>query len=1207
LRAILLGAQSNKTFRELKLTTLEIKGFKSFADKTLIDFQEGVTAIVGPNGCGKSNIVDAIRWVLGEQSTRSLRSEKMENVIFNGTSKRKPSNLAEVSLSFDNTRKILATDYSHITLTRKLYRSGESEYRLNDVPCRLKDITDLFLDTGIGSDSYSIIELRMVEELISNKEGSRRTLFEEAAGIAKYRVRKKQTHSKLKDTQDDLERVEDLLFEIGKNLKSLEQQAKRTEKYYRLKDQYKEIMILISIQRILGKREDWALAEKKENQVLDEILSFKTQMEVEESDLEKKKLDQLTSENQVSFQQKAVNTFVAEIQRKENEQRFKNEKIKNLSDRKDKLIVELEQDKNQIQVLESNLEKTRDRLSPETEKISGMEERLLHFQTKMGELGILQKDQKSSLEVHQQHIRKQKESAYQLEKELDKLEVQKESLQGENQRNAKEQESIQLEIAQSESRLENIGTKFTMDQESLEFKRKKELELTEAIQKDEKIVESLREELSKQTRLLDSSQNEYNLTKSLVDSLEGFPESIVFLKKKADWLKSIPLLSDIIFCPEEYRIPIEIYLEPFMNFFVVEKREEAERAIELLSDSSKGRSQFFILDDFQHFPQPLPEEPYVDLDPDWVLVEEVIEVEPKYRNLIKALLGNVLLGNRVKTFLNSPLSKDWVFLEKRGIFFASHHRLSGGSIGLFEGKRIGRAKNLEVLQKNMDGIKKTIYELNQNREQILTDLQLHKKEMETLRVREAMNELTRTESERNNLVNLKENLGNKFRLLGLRTQDLINQKEKLEEREKSILPELEALKESIRILERDLELKMKESEEIQTQYQFHSQSFNQLNLEYHQLKNLIASLEKDISFNKTQLEGIKSREIRLQNELVQVENELLEQRKLETAQDEDFISLYEEKTKMEAGMVELEEVYNGLRNQILEKERLINDFRRKKEGADSRLQELKENRNRLGFELKSIGERICMEFSLTEDAWDELLNAEESNIRWELEILEEREEQARKLRNQIENYGAINPLAMEAFLEIQERYNFIQNQKEDLIQAKASLMETIAEIDLTAREKFMTAFTSVRESFIKVFRTLFNEEDSCDLLLVNPNEPLDSDIEIIARPKGKRPLTINQLSGGEKTLTATAILFSLYLLRPAPFCIFDEVDAPLDDTNIDKFNSIIREFSGNSQFIVVSHNKKTISSTDIIYGVTMAESGISKVVAVDLRKAENAA
>jgi len=1191
----------------LKLTTLEIKGFKSFAEKTNIDFQDGVTAIVGPNGCGKSNIVDAIRWVLGEQSTRSLRSEKMENVIFNGTSKRKPSNLAEVSLSFDNSAKVLASDYSHITLTRKLFRSGDSEYRLNDVPCRLKDITDLFLDTGIGSDSYSIIELRMVEELISNKEGSRRTLFEEAAGIAKYRVRKKQTHSKLRDTQDDLERVEDVLFEISKNLKSLEQQAKRTEKYYRLKDQFKDISILISIQKIRKKKEDWSESEKTENKLTDEILSQKAITETLESEMEKKKLDILNSEKQLSVQQKAVNQFRSEIQRIENEQRFKNEKIKTLSERKEKLESEILADQNLILSLEKNIEISEGLLIPESEKLKILERNLPELKLKLDELQDQQKAKKTELDQIQLEIRKHKESAYQFEKELDRIAVQVDSFRGEQERNLKENEAGNKELVRLDSILENIHNTFSFNQENLEIKRKRELDLTEALRSGETQMEKIRDEIASQSRSLDSFQNEYNLTKSLVDSLEGFPESIIFLKKKADWLKSIPLLSDIIFCPEEYRIAIENYLEPYMNFFVVQNRDEAEKAIELLSSSSKGRANFFILEDIQkesektNYPKPILEKG------DWVPVMDIVEVDIKYRKLVEALLGQVVLGSSIKDFLILNGSKDFVFLEKRGIFFSSGHRLSGGSIGLFEGKRIGRSKNLEILQKNINQIKDQVNRLNSEKDTLQNEILAQKKEMESLKVREAMTELSRTESERNNLVNQKENILKKNKLLDIRNNELIEQIQTLKEKEESIIPQLNTLKDQIIFSESGLGDQNKALEEFQELGRQSSQEYNSLNLEFHQVRNRIASIEKDLSFHKNQKENLLIRKLKLEEELHSISLELAEHLKKESQEDPDFLSLYEEMEKMELGLTEMESEYNDLRNSTLDHEKKISEIRRKREALESELTLLKEKRRDLGFELKFIGDRMGLEFSISPETWEEILEEGLKEPAMDPEFLKEKEDQAGKIKNQLDNYGAINPLAMEAFGEIQTRYQFIQSQKEDLLQAKASLMETMAEIDLTAREKFMEAFTSVRENFIKVFRTLFNEEDSCDLVLLNPSEPLDSEIEIIARPKGKRPLTINQLSGGEKTLTATAILFSLYLLKPAPFCIFDEVDAPLDDTNIDKFNSIIREFSANSQFIVVSHNKKTISSTDIIYGVTMAEAGISKVVAVDLRKAETAA
>ena len=332
----------------MQLTRLEIKGFKSFGDKITINFNEGVTAIVGPNGCGKSNVVDAIRWVLGEQSTRMLRSEKMENIIFNGTKNRKPSNLAEVSLSFDNTKNVLPTEFSQVTITRKLYRTGESEYRLNDVQCRLKDITDLFLDTGIGSDSYSIIELKMIDEIIANKENSRRALFEEASGISKYKLRKKQTFNKLNDTEADLSRVEDILFEIDKNLKTLENQAKKAERYLKLKEQYKALSVMLASFRIIGFRDALEHLEKQEQQQNEERTGITAAIDALEAALQQQKLDNLNKEKNLSTQQKATNEYVAKIRAYESDKKLKNEQLRFLEDKESRLKDELEKDKHQL-------------------------------------------------------------------------------------------------------------------------------------------------------------------------------------------------------------------------------------------------------------------------------------------------------------------------------------------------------------------------------------------------------------------------------------------------------------------------------------------------------------------------------------------------------------------------------------------------------------------------------------------------------------------------------------------------------------------------------------------------------------------------------------------------------------------------------------------------------------------------------------------
>ncbi|MDB5012760.1 MAG: chromosome segregation protein, partial [Daejeonella sp.] len=400
----------------MQLTRLEIKGFKSFGDKVIINFNEGVTAVVGPNGCGKSNVIDAIRWVLGEQSTRMLRSEKMENIIFNGNKTRRPSNLAEVSLSFNNTKNILPTIYSEVTITRKLYRTGESEYRLNDVQCRLKDITDLFLDTGIGSDSYSIIELKMIDEIIANKENSRRALFEEASGISKYKLRKKQTFSRLKETEADLSRVEDILFEIEKNLKTLENQAKKAERYYALKDQYKTLSIQLASFRISTFRVKLASLEEQETSQLTVRAQINTDTDQLQNNLTKSKAESLIKEKNLSHQQKTANEFISKIRAYESDKKLKNEQLRFLEDKKIRLGDELEKDKNQRNHVLYNVKRLNEEHFQETENLNTLSIALTSHKSELEYLKNNQQRLKQDLDLATHQNNEYQNQLYKLEK-----------------------------------------------------------------------------------------------------------------------------------------------------------------------------------------------------------------------------------------------------------------------------------------------------------------------------------------------------------------------------------------------------------------------------------------------------------------------------------------------------------------------------------------------------------------------------------------------------------------------------------------------------------------------------------------------------------------------------------------------------------------------------------------------------------------------
>ncbi|SEP20492.1 chromosome segregation protein SMC [Mucilaginibacter sp. OK283] len=1176
----------------MQLTRLEIKGFKSFGDKITINFNEGVTAIVGPNGCGKSNVVDSIRWVLGEQSTKMLRSEKMDNVIFNGTKTRKAANLAEVSLTFDNTKNVLPTDYSQVTLTRKLYRTGESEYRLNDVQCRLKDITDLFLDTGIGSDSYSIIELRMIDEIITNKEGSRRNLFEEASGISKYKLRKKQTFNKLKDTEADLERVEDLLFEIEKNLKTLENQAKKTERYYRIKDQYKSLSIMLASFRIVSFSESLAKIQDQEQKQKADKGGIVAQIDTLEAALQQQKLDSITKEKNLSVQQKTTNEFVSKIRAYESEKKIKNEQLKFQQDKEARLTEELDKDKNQLNHVFYNIKRLSEEKALEDETLQTIKTRLADLKEAVDELRLQQTSARNELtEITGINTRLQNQ-AYKAEKDIDILQIQQQALEQESQRNMEDTTNKEVELShfnQVVAELQNRKETLDFDyQQALDFENK----LKEQIAETDAELSLVKDTIIKESRKLDAKQNEYNLTKSMVDNLEGFPESIRFLKKNTDWAKNAPLFSDVLFCKEEYRVAIENYLEPLMNYYVVENYDEAIKAIQLLSNSSRGRAHFFILENYNEIN---PTNPAFE-NAGAVSALKVIEVDKRYINLCNHLLKDVYLvdDDKDQQINNAALPDGVVLIGKSGKFNKSRHTMAGGSVGLFEGKRIGRAKNLENLAKEIKGIESLVNTQKSKSDELQSKLSALRSSTKSAEINEQQMIINRLNTELITVKTRQEQYQTFIENSLNRKDDIARKIEGIKAEMEALHPQLADLKAQKQIQSELLVDKQAEFNELNEYVSVQSNAFNQENIRFHQQQNKVSGLVKDLEYRDNQQENLEARIKQNSAELEKVKIAIQDNLKQSDNSDDDLLEMYEQKENLEKATQQAEQEYYQWRGIITENENEITALRRKKDNHEVIENELRDERNNLKLELNALKERLSVEFNI------DIEDLPETEVPTESE--QELREKAEKLKKQLDDFGAINPMAVEAYNEMNERYTFIQAQKKDLSEAKASLLATIQEIDDTAKEKFMHAFVMVRENFIKVFRSLFNDEDSCDLILTDPSHPLESDIDIIAKPKGKRPLSINQLSGGEKTLTATAILFSLYLLKPAPFCIFDEVDAPLDDTNIDKFNNIIRTFSKDSQFIIVSHNKRTIASTDVIYGVTMVEQGISRVVAVDLRE-----
>ncbi|MDH5397668.1 MAG: chromosome segregation protein SMC [Cyclobacteriaceae bacterium] len=1180
----------------MQLDKLELKGFKSFGDKVTIHFNEGITGIVGPNGCGKSNVVDAIRWVLGEQKSRMLRSDKMENVIFNGTKKRKPTQMAEVSLTFQNTKNLLPTEYTEVTITRRYFRSGDSEYLLNGINCRLKDITNLFLDTGITSNSYAIIELKMVDDLLNDKDNSRRLLFEEAAGISKFKSRKKETLRKLENTDTDLDRVEDLLFEIDKNMRSLERQARQTQRYYKLKEEYKELSIILA--RTLIKKHNTAFEGIKSQieEQQDKKISLNRQLSEKDATLEKARAELISKEKLLSSRQKTLNTHVGKTRQYESEKKIKNERLRFLNDKADNLREQIDLDKKSS---ERALFSIKGLTTEKDTAIKRMNETVVkrdELKNEYEQQKDLTQHLKEEVDILRKIHRNQQEESFQVKKDLEIKEIQLSSLKQELEHTSTDKDERKANLQVFEEKTVTLGEEVEAMNKQLQKLKAEDQETNRRIENTEKTVEMVREELTQSRRKLDARQNEYNLTKSLVENLEGFPEAIKFLSKKAGWNKKAPLLSDIITCAEEYRVTIENYLEPYLNYYIVEKESDAYQAIDILSDAAKGKAHFFILDSFSDF-HPAKSNIFDNAFP----ATEIIEYDSKYRKLMSFLLDNVYVmeSGDIREMANTL---DVVFITRSGKYTKRKFSISGGSVGLFEGKKIGRAKNLDKLSKEIKLLEKKIGEIELSLTENQTLLTQLKQSVKTAQIEDLQIELNHTNEQYVSIKTKKEQFYEMISQSDLKREDIVEKIGSLTERIEELRPRADTDHQELQDSEEKLH--QKESD-LNLQNQLMSQkstAFNDQNILFHQQENRVNSLEQELSFKTDSYDGSLERIKKNQEALTINDSEIRQMLEKSEVSDQEILTMYDEKEQIEAGLNEAEKDYYAARGDIDEVEKSQRELRQQRESVDELIMQLQNSLNEIKLELTAVKERLSVEFDIDADqlklAEDEKAEAEKKTDLTDAELREAID----SIKKKLDNIGPINPMAMEAYEEIKERNDFITAQREDLVKAKVSLLSTIDEIDKVAKTTFLEAFYRIEENFIQVFRSLFTQEDDCDLTLSDPDNPLESSIEIIAKPKGKKPLTINQLSGGEKTLTATSLLFAIYLLKPAPFCIFDEVDAPLDDANIDKFNNIIRAFSKDSQFIIVTHNKRTMISTDIIYGVTMVEQGVSRVVPVDLRE-----
>ncbi len=1175
----------------MRLKKLELKGFKSFADKSVIHFQDNITGVVGPNGCGKSNVVDAIRWVLGEQRTRSLRLDKMDSVIFNGTKKRRSAGTAEVSLTFENTKGLLPTEFSTVTVTRMLYRTGESEYRLNGVSCRLRDITGLLMDTGISSDSYAIIELGMIGDILANKDNIRKKLFDQAAGISKYKKRKRETLSKLKGTDADLERVEDLLHEIEGNLNSLEKQARKTQRYYKLRDKYKEHSLDLAAFNLKDFRENsGSLREQMEDFSVKKSTLEKEIETIDQSLSGDKDLIQ-EAEEALRNQQKALNEHVETLQQKGNEKNVLAENLKFVKEKKESLQRQIETDNQKVQQLQQEIEQHANEEDTEKEKLGNITRKLDQLKEDTEKVRLDFEQKKLHLQKLDQSFKESQQNVFEQEKLAVVKTTQKENLLSEITDSTSQSKNRRTELENLSQQLQELEkTKEEISKSLSELESAEEQDLQEIKSKGEQLDELL-QKYNSLSRERDVKQSEYDLTKSLVDNLEGFPESIKFLKTTKDWNTQAPLLSDILGCQDEYKVAVENYLGDRMNYYVVQSSNAAFEGVSLLHSNKKGKANFFVLNEFGDAAaaqSPLP---------DAIPAAQIIETASEYQQLARQLLKNVyILPEGDDSISKAELAKHEhiTFLSRDGRCIRSKGVISGGSVGAFEGKRIGRVQNLEKIKAEVENLSSQTLDLESQIAENKNRLQQLKQQSRAQDIRALQSKL----SQQNNQVIQHTAKVENLEIMIQQSEsknDTLNSK--IAEMESNILQLLSA-QESLKT-ERDS--KATELEQFRATYNESSklleqgrQHYNVQNIEFHKQQNLVNSVMQKLVFKTNELKNTTAALSANSDAIKESQQSILELQNKFNEAEAVWNDLREQRTGFEETLAVAEKDYYAAKGKINEIDKELREKEKQLQKVSEKLLQIKERIGKQEIEVVSIKERLSIEF---ETSIEELLEREPVNKL----PPEELDTLVTKWKKRLENYGPINPMAMEAFQEIKERYDFIVSQRQDLFDAKETLQKTMAEIEETASAMFMESFEKARANFHDVFRMLFHPGDTCDLTLSDPENPLEADINIMAKPKGKRPQTIDQLSGGEKSLTALALIFSLYLLKPAPFCVLDEVDAPLDDMNVDKFNNIIRKFSEDSQFILVTHNKNTMASTDVIYGVTMAEEGVSSVVPVDFR------
>ncbi len=1179
------------------LKRLEMQGFKSFADKTVLEFMPGITAVIGPNGSGKSNISDSIRWILGEQSMKSLRGTKTQDIIFAGTQSRKSLGFAEASLVFDNTDGTLPIEYSEVTVTRKIYRSGETGYYINKAPCRLKDVVELFMDTGIGRDGYSIIGQGKIDEILSNKSEDRRHIFEEAAGIVKYRSRKEETEKKLEQTKLNLLRINDILTEIEGNLEPLQMQADKAKKYLNLKEELKNIevgLFIYNIEKYRQALEELTSDEEIMNSTLNQeegklekikILKEELKDRIDEITLQIENMQNIGFESQKEIEKLNSNINLAEAKIKnniENTELYQKE-IKELEEKIENLKQDIEQKQNKKDNLKQNKEKFENELKAKEEELKKLTEKL--------------SSKEIEIEAKKKQVEENIDKKYELQTEISTQTANIDNIEKRQKQIKQEIDANILNLDRTRMKREDIAKGFYQ----IENNRNKVLKSIENIDSQKQEIDKKIKEFDLQiinnTNDMRMKQSRYNFLVETEKEKEGYIKSVKSLLIDCEKIKELGkgmhgVLANIISVPSEYETAIEMCLGASLQNIVTDTEEDAKKLVEHLRKNNLGRASFLPITSVKGKKLDSIKGKKIGVVG---VASDLVKFDKKYEQIIFSLLGRTVVVDNMQNAINLAKENNYSFriITIEGDVINPSGAITGGSVAKKTVNILGRSREIEVLEKELKGLRNKISKLEEDKEKYVDSSENIIEEVQSLEKQLQEIDITYA-TEKQRIISIDENIEQ----IQNRIDKLKEEVEKTEKSKNETLASKQKNKECIEKMSKQNEEDQKIIDEFSNANKESQKYIDDLNLDITNLKISVSSFnESEVSIQEMTemiMKEIETHTKNKNNKSLQIKNAILENDKLK---------IEIENTKQEIEKVKSKVSNSGENIDKMKKERIEkNEKLRKKEEEQTeqfkRIEELKAQITKIEVKKTKTEEDIT---DVINKMWEEYeLTPNNAGEYQKPENVAVTQRRVNVLRTDIKELGSVNVDSIEEYKKLKDRYDFMCEQRLDLEDTMSKLRKVIQDMTETMKQQFKEKFEIINKNFGEVFKELFGG-GMAEVTLTDEENILECGIDITVQPPGKKLQNMTLLSGGEKAFTAIALLFAILKINPAPFCVLDEIEAALDDVNVYRYAEYLKKFAKETQFLVITHRKGTMEAADTVYGVTMEEKGISKLLSMKLK------